>query len=73
MNRFLTLFAAIAVLGTTGLHSQTPVQKQRNAVDVLKAIREENAKLIERQTESLKKLQELETNARMVKNFAARA
>ena len=71
MKRFSAILAAIA-LAATAVQSQTPVPKSRNAVEVLKKIRDDNAKLLQRQTDSLKKLEELEATAKMVKIFASR-
>ncbi len=69
MNRILAILTAVAFVAM----AETAPQKPRNAVDVLKAIREQNAKLLERQAASLKKLEELESTAKTVKNFAARS
>ncbi len=69
MNRILTILTAAAFVAL----AETPPQKPRNAVDVLKAVRDQNAKLLERQAASIKKLEELEATAKTVKNFAARS
>ena len=71
MKRFTTILAALA-LAATAVQSQTPVQKPRNAVEVLKKMRDDNAKLLQRQADSLKKLEELETTAKTVKMYASR-
>ena len=69
MNRILTILTAAAFVAL----AETPPLKPRNAVDVLKAVRDQNAKLLERQAASIKKLEELESTAKTVKNFAARS
>lgn len=69
MKRFIAILTAVAFVAM----AETPAQKPRNAVDVLKAVRDQNAKLLERQAASLKKLEELEATAKTVKNFAARS
>lgn len=69
MNRILTILTAAAFVAL----AETPPQKPRNAVDVLKVVRDQNAKLLERQAASIKKLEELEATAKTVKNFAARS
>ena len=73
MSRILAILSGLALIATATVQSQTPVQKPRNAVDVLKAIHDQNAKLLDRQTDSLKKLDELEATAKIVKNLAARS
>jgi hypothetical protein len=73
MKTFTTLVVALAMVTLPSANSQTPVQKQRNAVDVLKSIQEQNAKLLLRQADSLKKLEELEATTKIVKNLAARS
>lgn len=71
MKTFSAILAALT-LAATAVQSQIPTQKPRNAVEVLKKIRDDNAKLLQRQTESLKKLEELETTAKTVKIHASR-
>ena len=68
----ITLIIAALVFAATAVQSQIPAQKSRNAVEVLRKMRDDNAKLLERQTESLKKLEELEATAKTVKIFASR-
>ncbi len=68
-----TLLAAFALFALPAANSETPAQKPRNAVEVLKTIHEQNAKLLLRQSESLKKLEELEATTKVVKNLAARS
>ena len=71
MNRFTIILVALA-LAATSVQSQTPAQKPRNAVEVLKKMRDANAKLLQRQTDSLKKLEELETTAKTVRIYTSR-
>lgn len=73
MKTLTAILAAAALVSLPYANSQTPAQKPRNAVDVLKSIREQNEKLLLRQAESLKKLEELEATSKVVKNLAARS
>jgi hypothetical protein len=73
MKTLTTILAAVALITLPSANSQTPAQKPRNAVDVLKSIQAQNAKLLLRQAESLKKLEELEATTKIVKNLAARS
>lgn len=73
MKTLLATFAAIAIAATATVKSQTPAPPARNAADVLRAIRDQNVKLLERQAASLKKLEELEATSKVVKNLAARS
>ena len=71
MKYFSAILAALAI-AATAVQSQIPAPKPRNAVEVLKKIRDDNAKLLQRQADSLKKLEELETTAKTVKIHASR-
>ena len=73
MKTLLFTLSAIVIAATATVKSQTPTPPARNAVEVLRAIRDQNLKLLERQAASLKKLEELEATAKVVKNLAARS
>ena len=69
----LTVILAIAAIGAfSTVQSQTPKPPTRSAVGVLKEISANNAKLLKRQAESLKQLEEMEKTARTVKIFTSR-
>lgn len=73
MKTCTALIAGIVMLALPSANSQNAAQVPRNAVEVLKNIHEQNAKLLLRQAESLKKLEELEATTKVVKNLAARS
>ena len=71
----LTLSLLIAVslgLGVGNLRSQQAAALPKNGPEALAAARVANQKLIERQTATLKQLEELEKNAQQLRIFAAR-
>jgi hypothetical protein len=72
MKTFSAILTLAVLTATFTAHSQSPAPKTRSAVDVLRKISEDNTKLLERQAASLKKLEEAESTAKMVKKFAAR-
>jgi hypothetical protein len=82
MKHFL-LITVIAGVGaaTLPLHSQAPVAAPAapiavaagSALQKLKAIRDRNAKLLEQQEATLKKLDDLEKAAQQLKIFGSRA
>ncbi len=71
MKPYFAIIAAFAI-AATAVHSQILAPKPRNAIEVLRKIRDDNDKLLQRQTDVLKKLEEIETTAKAVKIFAAR-
>ena len=73
MKTVIMTIAAFALAATSAVRSQTATPPARNAVEVLRAVRDQNVKLLERQAASLKKLEELEATTKVVKNLAARS
>ena len=71
----LSLFlwsAAVAIALSTSLHSQAPSGTQTQA-EKLQKIKAENAKLLERQAATLRKLNELAKEAQQLKIFGSRS
>ena len=71
----LSLFlwsAAVAVALSTSLHSQGPTAAQTE-VEQLQKIKAENAKLLEKQAATLRKLDELAKEAQQLKVFGSRS
>jgi hypothetical protein len=66
------LGAAFALALTADLRSQA-AQLPRTPLEQLQTIKAENAKLLETQTATLKKLDEMRLQAQQLKNFAARS
>ncbi|MEQ1850401.1 MAG: hypothetical protein ABMA01_02300 [Chthoniobacteraceae bacterium] len=79
MKRILVILAVIAGIGAASLpvHSQAPapavVAPGGSALEQLKAIRDRNAKLLEQQTATLQKLEELEKTSQTVKVLGRRS
>jgi hypothetical protein len=70
---FTLIIAASLSLGVGNLRSQQVVPAlPKNASEALQVTRIANQKLIERQTATLTKLEELEKNAQQLRLFAAR-
>ena len=67
----LVITASIS-LGAGNLRSQQAAAIPKNGAEALAAARVANQKLIERQTATLKQLEELEKNAQQLRIFAAR-
>jgi hypothetical protein len=72
MKNFTAILAIVALGAISTVQSQTPKPATRSAVGVLKKISEDNAKLLQRQAESLKQLEEMEKTAKSVKIFTSR-
>jgi hypothetical protein len=71
----LSLFlwsAAIAIALSTSLHSQAPTAAQTQ-LEKLQKIKAENARLLEKQTATLRKLDELAKEAQQLKIFGSRS
>ena len=66
------VIAASISLGAGNLRSQQAAAIPKNGAEALAAARVANQKLIERQTATLKQLEELEKNAQQLRIFAAR-
>lgn len=79
MKRTLFILAVITGIGAASLpvHSQAPapavVAPGGSALEQLKAIRDRNAKLLEQQTVTLQKLEELEKTAQSLKVLGRRS
>ena len=79
MKRFLFIIAILGAFGATSLtlHSQAPapavVVPAGNPLEQLKAIRDQNAKLLEQQAAALLKLDELEKASQTVKVLGRRS
>ena len=74
MKRALSLAALAAILGagSLSLHSQAPAPAG-TPVGQLKAIRDQNAKLLEQQAATLQKLDEIEKTSQTIKVLGKRA
>ena len=74
MKRALSLLAVAAVLGigSLSLHSQAPAPAG-TPLEQLKAIRDQNVKILEQQAATLQKLDELEKTSQTVKVLGKRA
>lgn len=70
--RLITIIGIVALGAFSSAQSQPPKPANRSAVGVLKQIAEDNEKLLKRQAESLKQLEEMEKTARAVKIFTSR-
>jgi len=71
----LSLFlwsAAVAIALSTSLHSQAPTPAQTQ-LEKLQKIKAENARLLEKQTATLHKLDELAKEAQQLKIFGSRS
>ena len=79
MKRSLLIITLIAGFGATSttLHSQAPIPAVAipagNPLEQLKAIRDQNAKLLEQQAATLQKLDELEKTSQTVKVLGRRS
>ena len=79
MKRSIFIIALVAVFGATSLtlHSQAPVPAVAipagTPLEQLKFLRDQNAKILEQQTATLKKLEEIEKTAQTVKVLGRRS
>jgi hypothetical protein len=69
---FSLIIAASLTLGVGNLRSQQATVIPKSAAEALRVAHVANQKMIERQTATLKQLEELEKNAQQLRLFAAR-
>lgn len=69
---FIALAVATGVIGACPLRSQAPAARQTPA-EALRAVRTQNQKVIDQQTATLQKLEDLQKESQQLRIFARRS